>query len=99
MKNKVYAYVKSECCTITDAVLPGSFVGRNDEPVHKHGDYRPWQFGKRETLVMMNLEGAHNAYRRRCARLVAELLDWREPAKFEGMVKVEGEQFARYSGV
>lgn len=75
---KVYAYVKSECCTVKAAALPGSYVGRNGEAVSKHGDYNRWIYGKRETIAMLNLPGAHNAYRRQCARLVADLLDWRK---------------------
>jgi hypothetical protein len=75
--SKVYAYVKSETCTVRSAARPGSFIGRNDEPVSKHGDYDPWPFGKRETLAMIDLPGAHNSYRRQAARLVADLLIWR----------------------
>jgi hypothetical protein len=74
---KVYAYVKSETCISRDACLPGSFVGKNNEPVYRHGDWNPWRYGKRETLSMLNLPGAHNSYRREAARLVADLLDWR----------------------
>ena len=74
---KTYAYVKSECCTSRDAVLPGTFVGRNQEPVSRHGDYNPWYYGKRETLAIINQTAtAANSYHRACARLVAELRDW-----------------------
>ena len=74
---KVYAYVTSECCVIRGAVLPGSYVGRNGEAVSKHGDYNRWPWGKRETLAMLNLPGAHNSYRRQAAGMVADLLNWR----------------------
>lgn len=76
-KVKTYAWVKSETCTIRGAVLPGSFVGRNEEPVSRHGDYIPWYYGKRETLAIISqpATGA-NSYHRQCARLVAELRDW-----------------------
>ena len=74
---KTYAYVKSECCTSRDAVLPGTFVGRNQEPVSRHGDYNPWYYGKRETLAIINQTAtAANSDHRACARLVAELRDW-----------------------
>jgi hypothetical protein len=78
MSRKVYAYVKSETCTIRDAVRPGSFVGRNEDPVSRHGDYNPWLHGKRETLAIIALgcSDASRYYRFQCARLVAELLDW-----------------------
>jgi hypothetical protein len=74
---KVYAYVKSETCVSRGAVLPGSLVGRNQEPVSRHGDYRPWWYGKRETLAIINQPAtAANSYHRQCARLVANLRDW-----------------------
>jgi hypothetical protein len=74
---KTYAYVKSECCTSLHAVLPGTFVGRNEEPVSRHGDYNPWYYGKRETLaIIAQTATAANSYHRACARLVAELRDW-----------------------
>ena len=78
---KTYAYVKSECCTSRDAVLPGTFVGRNPEPVSLHGDYNPWYYGKRETLAIIarGCSDASQYYRFRCACLVAELLDWSLP--------------------
>ena len=77
MSRKIYAWVKSETCTIRDAVRPGSFVGRNEEPVSKHGDYNPWYYGKRETLAIIGQTAtAANSYHRACARLVADLLDW-----------------------
>ena len=81
MSRKVYAYVKSETCTIREAVRPGSFVGRNEELVSRHGDWNPWLNGKHETLAII-ARGCSNAsqyYRFQCARLVAELLDWSLP--------------------
>lgn len=78
MKNKIYAYVKSETCTMRDAVVPGSTVGRNEEPVSRHGDWNPWVFGKRETLAII-ARGAADAsryYMYQCAQLVAALLGW-----------------------
>lgn len=77
MNRKIYAWVKSETCTSRDAVRPGSYVGRNKEPVSKHGDYLPWLYGKRETKAVINQPAtAANSYQRQCARLVAALLDW-----------------------
>lgn len=73
---KVYAYVSSETCTIRRAILPGH-EAPNGESVSKHGDYQRWPFGKRETLAMLNLPGAHNSYRREAAGLVADLREWR----------------------
>lgn len=79
-KPRVYAYVSSETYTIRHAYRPGEEHPRTWQPIHKHGDFLPWTHGKRETLTIMNLEGAHNSYRRQAARLVAELLDWRNNA-------------------
>ena len=77
MSRKIYAWVKSETCTSRDAILPGSRVGRNEEPVSRHGDWNPWLWGKRETLAIIALPAmAHNVYRRACALKVAELLNW-----------------------
>ena len=74
---KTYAYVKSETCTSRYAVRPGSFVGRSEEPVSRHGDYNPWYYGKRETLAIIAQPAtAANSYHRQCARLVAELRGW-----------------------
>ena len=73
---KVYAYVTSECCIIRRAILPGH-EAPNGEAVSKHGDYNRWPWGKRETLAMLNLPGAHNSYRRQAAGMVADLLNWR----------------------
>ena len=78
MANRVYAYVSSETCVIRHAYRPGEFHPKTGEPIYKHGDFDRWPFGKRETLAMLKLQGAHNSYRREAARLVAELLDWRE---------------------
>ena len=78
MRNKIYAWVKTETCTIRGAVLPGSRVGRNEEMVSRHGDYLPWLRGKRATLRIIR-EGCANAtnyYRYRCAVAVAELRGW-----------------------
>lgn len=72
---KIYAYVSSETCTVRRALLLGTNAP-NGERVSKHGDYNPWPFGKKETLAMFDLPGAHNSYRRQAARLVADLLDW-----------------------
>ena len=81
MSRKVYAYVKSETCTSRGAVRPGSCVGRNEEPVSRHGDWNPWLYGKRETLAIVakGCADASQYYRFQCARLVAELLDWSLP--------------------
>jgi hypothetical protein len=77
MSRKVYAYVKSETCTSRGAVRPGSFVGLNATPVSRHGNYKPWLDGKRETLAIIARGNARSGYYRlECARLVAELLDW-----------------------
>ena len=74
---KIYAWVKSEACNIRDAVLPGSTVGRNEEPVSLHGDYNPWYYGKRETLaIIAQTATAANSYHRACAWMVAKLRDW-----------------------
>lgn len=75
-KPRTYAYVSSETCIIRRAFRPGEEHPRTWQPIHKHGDFTPWYFGKRETLALMNAEGAHNSYRRQAARLVAELLGW-----------------------
>ena len=79
MNRKVYAYVKSETCTSRDAVRLGSFVGRNEELVSRHGDYNPWLYGKRETLTIIarGCTDASRYYTYQCACLVADLLDWR----------------------
>jgi hypothetical protein len=76
---KVYAYVKSETCISRDACLPGSFVGKSNEPVSRHGDWNPWYYGKRETLAIVarGCADASRYYHYQCARLVAELRDWR----------------------
>ena len=78
MSPKIYAYVTSETCTSRHAIRPGSFVGRNQEPVSRHGDYNPWPYGKRETLAIIahGCSDASQYYRFQCARLVSELLDW-----------------------
>ena len=77
MSRKVYAYVKSETCTSRAALWPGSFLGRNEEPISRRGDWNPWYYGKRETLAIINQTAtAANSYHRACARLVAELRDW-----------------------
>ena len=55
-----YAYVTTECCVRRDAVAPGSY-GRNDEPIHRNGDYTAWTRGKRETLAI--IDGTHHCYR------------------------------------
>ena len=75
---KTYAWVKSETCNIRGAVLPGSTVGRNEEPVSRHGDWNPWVFGKRETLAIIasGCADASRYYRYQCAQLVAELRGW-----------------------
>ena len=74
---KVYAYVKSETCISRDACLPGSFDGKSNEPVSRHGDWNPWYYGKRETLaIIAQTATAANSYHRHCARLVADLLEW-----------------------
>jgi len=83
MAQHIYAYVSSETCVNRHAYRPGEFHPRTGEPIHKHGDFNRWPFGKRETLAMLKLQGAHNSYRRGAARLVAELLDWREILKTE----------------
>jgi hypothetical protein len=73
--SRTYAYVSSETCVIRRAYLPGE-SHPNGEPIQKHGDFDRWPFGKRETLAMFALPGAHNSYRRQAARLVAELRGW-----------------------
>jgi hypothetical protein len=78
MANKVYAYVRSETCNTRKAVRPGSTVGRNEEPVSKSDDWKPWPFGKRETLAIIARGGADASryYMYQCAQLVADLRDW-----------------------
>ena len=83
MSQRVYAYVSSETCVTRRAYRPGEFHPKTGEPIHKHGDFNRWPFGKRETLAMLKLSGAHNSYRRQAARLVCDLLDWREILKTE----------------
>jgi len=72
---KTYAYVTTECCRIMDAAKPGSFIGRDEVPVSKHGDYAPWTMGKRETLRMIESRSM-GPFMPRAARAVAELLGW-----------------------
>lgn len=73
----IYAWVKSETSVGRDAVRPSTRVGRNEELVSRHGDWNAWTYGKRETLAIINQTAtAANSYQRRCARLVAALLDW-----------------------
>lgn len=75
---KIYAYVKKQCCTTIDAQRSGALLGRNLEPVAKHGDYERWLYGKRQTLLIANTDvnDSNQMYRRQCARAVARLLDW-----------------------
>jgi hypothetical protein len=62
-----HCYVTAENC-VHQAVKP---LG---EGWHKHGDYTPWRYGKRETLAIIN--GSEWAWKRRMARKVWEFLDW-----------------------
>lgn len=75
---KTYAYVTNEACRVMDAAKPGSFIGREDIPVSRHGDYTTWHMGKRETLAMIG-EQRISGYRRRAAAAVAILLEWSRP--------------------
>jgi hypothetical protein len=79
-RNRIYAWIKAECCVTRDAVRPGSTVGRNEEPVSRHGDWRPWLHGKRETLTIIErgCADASRHYTYQCAVMVAELLDWNQ---------------------
>lgn len=72
---KTYAYVTSECCRVMDAVKPGAFIGRDEIPVSKHGDYTPWPHGKRETLAIAK-DWKCTPYRRAAASIVAKLMGW-----------------------
>ena len=72
---KIYAYVTTETCHHLDAVRPGAYVGRDQRPVSKHGDYTTWCCGKRETLAMCQ-NYLLTPYRRACAREVAKLMGW-----------------------
>jgi len=73
----IYAYVQSECCNERGAALPGAFVGRDERPVSRHGDWNPWGSGKRATLEMIDLPAtAANSYQRECARLEARMRGW-----------------------
>ncbi len=72
---KTYAYVESETCQTLSAKLPGAYIGRDERPVAKHGDYDQWRHGKRATLKLIN-DGS-TPYIRGCAAAVADLLDWR----------------------
>ena len=72
---KTYAYVNTETCQRRDAVRPGSYIGRDEIPVAKHGDYTTWCCGKRETLAMCE-NYLLTPYRRSCARAVATLMGW-----------------------
>lgn len=71
----IYAYVSSETCVIRRAYLPGT-ASRSGKPVSRDGDLNAWTHGKRATLDMLWLSGAHNSYQRQAARLVAELRGW-----------------------
>lgn len=71
---RTYAYITTETCRRMDACLPGDYVGREETPVSRHGDYAPWRHGKRETIRRFGLPG----YGGRAARAVAELLGWEE---------------------
>ena len=73
---KVYAYVTSESCRIRRAILPGHDAP-NGEAVSRHSDYHRWPFGKRETFAIIHQPAtAANYYKRECARVVSQLLDW-----------------------
>lgn len=75
---KTYAYVKKQCCLSFSAEMPGSFVGRNEEPVSRHGDYERWHHGKRQTLLIASTpaKDSNELYRQHCAQAVVELLGW-----------------------
>lgn len=71
---KVYAYVAAECCVHTRAQEPGTeYQGVR---ISQHPDYWVWTAGKRETLRLIAAGSSHQAYTRRAARAVAELLGW-----------------------
>ena len=72
---KIYAYVTTETCHHLDAVRPGAYVGRDQRPVSKHGDWSAWCHGKRQTLAMCQ-NYLITPYRRACAREVAKLMGW-----------------------
>ena len=72
---KIYAYVTREACRVTDAAKPGSWIGRDEIPVSKHGDYDRWCYGKRETLAIAN-DWLYRPYYRAAASAVAKLMGW-----------------------
>ncbi len=71
---KTYAYVTTETCRVMDAAKPGSFIGHDEIPVAKHGDYTPWVAGKKETLKKASI--GDTPYMRAAARAVAHLMGW-----------------------
>jgi hypothetical protein len=73
-RDKTYAYVTTGSCVRMDAVKPGSFIGRNEIPVSKHGDYCKWPWCKKDTLNLVANGGSE--YDRNAARAVAQLLGW-----------------------
>ena len=73
-RDKTYAYVTTGSCVRMDAVKPGSFIGRNEIPVSKHGDYYKWAWGKKDTLAAIRNGGSEHD--RNAARAVAQLLGW-----------------------
>ena len=74
---KTYAYITTEACRLMDAVKPGSYIGRDEIPVSKHGDYTPWTAGKRETLALIHDQRTPD-YQWRAALFVASLLGWQQ---------------------
>lgn len=75
-----YAYVTTETCRIVSAEKRGALIGRDERPVSRHGDYAPWQYGKRETLAILRDIGTP-IYRYHAAKRVAELLGWESVAE------------------
>ena len=73
MNNKVYAYVKAECCAPGSAVEPGAEI--NGRPVSRHGDYWQWTRGKRGTLAII-ADPKIAGYEYRSALAVADLKGW-----------------------
>ncbi len=74
---KTYAYVTTETCRNVSAEKPGAFIGRDEIPVSKHGDYTPWFHGKRETkAIITSYATPANRWKREAAREVAALHGW-----------------------
>ena len=73
---RIYAYVSSESCTVRRAVRPGEEF--HDVPISKHGDFRPWPYGKRATKNLLKSTSAAASYTREMARKVINLLDWED---------------------